>query len=79
MKKIWLATLLSVILPSLGQFYTRQFLLGFSIIAMLLFFELLSNTINKYFILINLLIWLFSIINANKAAKRFNISDDQKS
>lgn len=68
-KKLWLAVLLSLLTVGMGQIYNKKYKEGILLFIVGITFSLLVST-NYWFILISFPIWLYSIYDAYKTAKK---------
>lgn len=72
MKKVWLAVILSIIIPGLGHLYAKQLKHGLILIILSFALTLCIQLVHPTFLIIYLIIWIYSIVNVSKETKEFN-------
>ncbi|EGQ3676761.1 sugar ABC transporter permease [Staphylococcus pseudintermedius] len=72
MKKVWLAVILSIIIPGLGHLYAKQLKPGLVLIILSFTLTLCIQLVHPTFLIIYLIIWIYSIVNVSKETKEFN-------
>ncbi|MDE9753368.1 sugar ABC transporter permease [Staphylococcus delphini] len=72
MKKVWLAVILSIIIPGLGHLYAKQLKPGLILIILSFTLILCIQLVHPTFLIIYLIIWIYSIVNVSKETKEFN-------
>ncbi|MEL3985916.1 sugar ABC transporter permease [Bacillus velezensis] len=75
MKNVWVAGILSFLLPGLGHLYLGQVFKGFILIILNAIFILLSSSVIG--ILGFLIVWLYAVINSIRRVKVFNSNLNQ--